>query len=332
VTGDPARPRDDRGRSAVTVLAGGVGAARLLAGLQQVVDPRTLTAVVNVGDDTQLHGLSICPDLDTITYTLGGANDAERGWGLTGETWRVMGALERFAGVRPSGSGAGATWFGLGDQDLATHLYRTHRLGEGATLTTVTDEIARAYGVGPRLLPVTDDAVRTMLAVAGEGELGFQEYFVGHRHQVPITGVRFAGADDARPSDEAVAAIDQAAVVVIAPSNPIVSIGPLLAVPGVRDLVRARREVTIAVSPIVGGRALKGPADRMLAELGHDVSVTGVARLYRDLAAVLVIDHADAALAGQVEAEGVRCVVTDTVMTSPDVAAVLASTVLGEVA
>jgi len=330
MTGDR-EARGDGGEGTVAVLAGGVGAARLLTGLQLVVDAARLTAIVNVGDDTQLHGLLICPDLDTITYTLSGANDAERGWGLAGETWRAMAALERFADVRPAGSGAGATWFSLGDQDLATHLYRTHRLAEGATLTTVTGEITRAYGVGPRVLPVTDDPVRTMLAVAGEGELGFQEYFVGHRHEVPITGVRFDGAATARPTGDVVRAIEGAETLVIAPSNPIVSIGPLLAVPGVGDLVRGRRATTVAVSPIVGGRALKGPADRMLAELGHDVSVTGVARLYRDLEAVLVIDQVDAELAGEVEAEGVRCVVTDTVMTTPAVAAVLAETLLGAV-
>ena len=190
--------RGGRGDPVIGVLSGGVGAARLLVGLQQVVEPAQLTALVNVGDDTVLHGLTICPDLDTITYTLAGAIDLERGWGLAGETWRVMAALERFASVRPPGSGAGATWFGLGDRDLATHLYRTHRLGEGATLTEVTAEIAAAYGVGVRLLPITDDPLQTRLVVAGEGEIGFQEYFVARRHQVPITGVRFAGADRAR--------------------------------------------------------------------------------------------------------------------------------------
>jgi LPPG:FO 2-phospho-L-lactate transferase len=313
----------------IAVLAGGVGAARLLAGLQQVVEPTTLTAVVNVGDDTELHGLAISPDLDTITYTLGGAIDAAKGWGLAGESWRVMAALERFGPVRPPGSGAGATWFGLGDQDLATHLYRTHRLGEGATLTEVTAEIARAFGVRPRLLPVSDHRVRTVLAVTGEGELSFQEYFVGRRHQVPITGVRFDGAEDAEPGDAVPATLQGAELVIIAPSNPIVSIGPILAVPGVRQLVAGRRNVTVAVSPIVAGRALKGPADRMLAELGHDVSVLGVARLYRDLASVLVVDRADAGLAPAIEDEGMRCLVTDTIMSSTELAAALGRTVLG---
>jgi len=319
----------------IAVLAGGVGAARFLAGLEQIVDPTTITAVVNVGDDTDLHGLAISPDLDTITYTLAGAIDPERGWGLAEETWRVMTALDRFAGVRPADSTAGATWFSLGDLDLATHLYRTHRLREGASLTTVTGEIARAYGVTVSLLPVTDDGLRTMVTVPGEGEIGFQEYFVGHRHEVPISGVRFAsphGRDGAEPTQAAVRTLREADVVVIAPSNPIVSIGPILAVRGVRDLVVERRATTVAVSPIVAGRAIKGPADRMLSELGHDVSVVGVARLYRDLASALVIDEADTELSDAVEAEGLRCIVTETVMRSPAVAAALARTVLGAVA
>jgi LPPG:FO 2-phospho-L-lactate transferase len=312
----------------IAVVSGGVGAARLLAGLQQVVDPATISAVVNVGDDTVLHGLSISPDLDTITYTLAGAIDPERGWGLAGETWHVMEALERFGAARPAGSSAGGTWFGLGDRDLATHLYRTHRLREGARLTEVTAEVARAYGVAVRLLPVTDDPVRTMVQVAGEGEIGFQDYFVRRRHQVPITGVRFDGADAAEITPEVAATLRDAELIVLAPSNPIVSIGPVLAVPGVRALVSGRRAQVVAVSPIVGGRALKGPADRMLAELGHPVSVAGIARLYRDVAGTLIIDERDRALAGDVETEGVRCIVTDTVMSTPEVSAALGRTVL----
>jgi LPPG:FO 2-phospho-L-lactate transferase len=312
----------------ITVVSGGVGAARLLAGLQQVVDPATISAIVNVGDDTVLHGLSISPDLDTVTYTLAGAIDPERGWGLAGETWHAMEALERLTAARPTGSSAGGTWFGLGDRDLATHLYRTQRLREGARLTEVTSEVARAYGVTVRLLPVTDDPVRTMVQVAGEGEIGFQDYFVRRRHQVPITGVRFDGADAAVVTPEAAAALRDAEVIVLAPSNPIVSIGPVLAVPGVRALVEEARRRVVAVSPIVGGRALKGPADRMLAELGHPVSVTGIARLYREVAGTLVIDESDRELAGEVEAEGVRCIVTDTVMRDAEVSAALGRTVL----
>jgi LPPG:FO 2-phospho-L-lactate transferase len=212
--------------------------------------------------------------------------------------------------------------------DLATHLYRTHRLREGARLTEVTAEVARAYGVAVGLLPVTDDPVRTMVQVAGEGEIGFQDYFVRRRHEVPVTGVRFDGAEAAVVTPEAAAALKDAEVIVLAPSNPIVSIGPVLAVPGVRALISSSRAQVVAVSPIVGGRALKGPADRMLAELGHRVSVAGIARLYRDVAGTLVIDESDRALAGDVEAEGVRCIVTDTVMRTPDVSAALGRTVL----
>jgi LPPG:FO 2-phospho-L-lactate transferase len=312
----------------ITVLCGGVGAARFLVGLVQVVDPTAVTAIVNTGDDTVLHGLAISPDLDTVTYTLAGAIDPERGWGLAGETWTAMTALARYEAVRPERSTAGGTWFSLGDRDLATHLYRTHRLAEGARLSEISAEIARAWGLRLRLLPMTDDPVRTMVGVA-DGEIGFQEYFVGRRHSVPITGVRFAGVEAARPAAGVLAAIDESDVIVIAPSNPVVSIGPLLAVPGVREALLGRRPQVVAVSPIVGGRALKGPADRMLGELGVPVSAAGVARWYRDLAGTLVIDTVDAALAREVEAMGLRCVVTDTVMSEPGVAGALARAAVG---
>lgn len=318
-------------RAPVAVLAGGVGAARLLTGLVRVHDPAALTAIVNTGDDVVLHGLAISPDLDTITYTLAGAIDPGRGWGLAGETWRAMASLQRYEAHRPAGSTAGGTWFGLGDQDLATHLYRTARLAEGAPLGVVTAEIARAWGLDLRLVPVTDDRVETRVDVEGEGELGFQEYFVGRRHAVAVKAVRFAGLEDARPGPGVLDALAEAAVVVVAPSNPIVSIGPILAFDAVRAALAARRQHVVAVSPIVAGAALKGPADRMLDELGHESSVVGVARLYRDIASVLVIDEQDAALAPAVEAEGLRCVVTDTIMRDPDVAAELACTVLGAV-
>lgn len=310
----------------LVVLAGGVGAARLLAGLVQICAPGELTAVVNTGDDTSLHGLTICPDLDTVTYTLGKANDTVRGWGLAGETWHAMEALERFAAVRPEGSGAGATWFRLGDRDLATHLYRTHRLAEGASLTTVTDEIVRAHGVGVTLVPMSDDPAPTLVSVVGEGWVGFQTYFVGRQHSVPVDGVRF-GAPDARVNPVVLAALDAADGIVIAPSNPIVSVGPLLAFPEIRERLVARRDRVVAVSPIIGGQALKGPADRMLIELGHESSAVGVARLYADIASTLVIDDVDAALATAVEAHGVRAVVTDTIMRDEGRAAALATVV-----
>lgn len=306
----------------ITVLAGGVGAARFLSGLVRLVPPHEVTAVVNVGDDTVLHGLHISPDLDTVTYTLADAINRELGWGLAGETWHAMEALERYGGL---------TWFRLGDRDLATHLYRTQRLDEGATLTEVTDEIRRAWGLDLRLLPVSDDPVRTHVTATVDGEvrdLGFQEYFVRHRHGVPVTEVRFEGADDAVVAEGVIPAVEDADVVVVAPSNPIVSIGPVLAVPGVRDAVAARRDRVVAVSPIIAGAALKGPADRLLAELGHESSVVGVARLYREVAATLVIDEADVGLRNAVEAEGVRCVVAPTIMTGPAEAESLAAVVV----
>ena len=307
----------------ITVLAGGVGAARMLRGIVAVADPSTVTAVVNTGDDLVLHGLHISPDLDTITYTLAGAISATQGWGLEGETWNAMGMLgERYGGQ---------TWFGLGDKDLATHLYRTQRRREGATLTEVTAEIVEAWTLGGlRLLPMTDDVVSTRITLADSGEeIGFQEYFVGQRHSVAVSAVRFEGVESATPGPDVLEVIERAERVVIAPSNPIVSIGPILAVAGVAQALRSRRDDVVAVSPIIAGAALKGPADRLLTELGHESSVVGVARLYADWCSTLVIDEADAPLADAVEAEGVRAVVAPTIMKGPDEAAALAKVVLG---
>lgn len=252
---------------AVAVLAGGVGAARFLRGLVRVVPPAGIAAIVNTGDDTELHGLSISPDLDTIVYTLADAIDAERGWGLADETWRTMEALGRYAAVRPDGSDAAPTWFNLGDRDAATHFYRTARLGEGATLTDVTAEIARAWQLRISVLPMTDDRFRTVVRLAATGDdVAFQNYFVQLRHDVAVSGVRFEH-DGARLTPAARDALSGARSIVIAPSNPLVSIGPIRALDGVDDLLAARRDRVVAVSPIVGGVALKGPADRMLGEL-----------------------------------------------------------------
>ena len=305
--------------TAVAVVAGGVGAARMLGGLVQVVDPATITAVVNTGDDVELHGLHISPDIDTITYTLAGAVNPETGWGLVGETWQAMEALGRYGGV---------TWFNLGDRDLGTHLYRTQRLREGATLTEVTGEIVAAWDLGLTLVPMSDDPVRTMITVVDEGEIGFQDYFVRRHHDVEATAIRFAGVEDADPSPAALAALADAERVIIAPSNPLVSIAPVLAVPGLRAAVEARRGDCVAVSPIIAGTTVKGPADRLLTELGHDASVVGVARLYAPLAAALVIDEADADLADAVRAEGIEAVVAPTMMHGPPEAAALARVVL----
>jgi LPPG:FO 2-phospho-L-lactate transferase len=294
----------------------------MLRGLVRVVRSAEITAIVNTGDDVVLHGLHISPDLDTITYTLAGAIDPGRGWGLAGESWTAMEALERYHGL---------TWFRLGDRDLATHLYRTQRLREGLTLSAVTAEIANAWGLELRLLPMTDDVVETRLTVAPEGEIGFQEYFVQRRHAVPVNAVRFAGADRARPAPGVLDAIAEADQIVVCPSNPIVSIGPILALPQVRAALETRRERTVAVSPIIAGAALKGPADRLLTELGHESSVVGVARLYAPFAAALIIDPADEALAGAVEAEGVRAIIAPSVMHDDDAAAALATAALGAV-
>jgi LPPG:FO 2-phospho-L-lactate transferase len=311
----------------LVTLCGGVGAARLLSGLVRVVPPSSIAAIVNVGDDTVLHGLHISPDLDTITYTLAGLDNRETGWGIAGETWTVMDELTRLGGE---------SWFRLGDRDLATHLFRTERLRAGDSLTEVTATIAARRGIAVRLLPVTDDALRTVLTLTQTTELGpagtevaFQDYFVRLRHEVAVRAVRFDGAEEARPTPEVVAALREADQIIVCPSNPIVSIGPLLAVPGVREILSARRQEITAVSPIVAGAALKGPADRLMAELGTEPSVVGVARLYAPWVGTLVIDEADRESAGAVEAEGVHCVVAPTVMDSAERAAALAGVVIG---
>jgi LPPG:FO 2-phospho-L-lactate transferase len=303
----------------IAVLCGGVGAARYLRGLIRVVEPGDAAAIVNTGDDLTLHGLRICPDLDTVTYTLADGIDPERGWGLAGETWAAMEALDRYGG---------ASWFRLGDRDLATHLFRTGRLHEGAGLAEITAEVAAGWGVGVRLLPMTEDPVATRFTLAGGEEITFQDYFVRRRHEVPVTAVRFAGVELARPGPGVLDALETAERVVVAPSNPIVSIGPVVAVPGVRERLEARRDGVVAVSPIIAGAALKGPADRLLEELGEEASVVGVARRYAPFVGTLVIDEADADRAGAVEAEGVRCVVAATIMSGPAESARLAEVTL----
>ena len=291
-----------------------------MRGLVRVAEPANISAIINVADDMVLHGLAISPDIDTITYTLADAIDPERGWGLRDETWRAMEALGRY-GDR--------NWFSLGDQDIATHLQRTARLAEGATLTEVTAEIAAAWDVDVRLLPVTNDPVSTRVTRADtDEEISFQEYFVGTQHSVPISRVRFDGIDAARLTPEATAAIEAADVVVIAPSNPVVSIAPVLDVPGVRDALAASGGPCVAISPIVGGEALKGPAANMLHELGLDASATGVAQLWSDVIDVLVIDDVDAAHSLAVARAGVTPYVTDTIMASPVRSSALARSVL----
>jgi LPPG:FO 2-phospho-L-lactate transferase len=291
----------------------------MLRGLVEVMPPGDITAVVNTGDDTVLHGLHISPDLDTVMYTLAGAINAETGWGLAGESWRVMESLERLGGI---------TWFNLGDKDLATHCYRTQRLSEGATLSEVTAELASSWGVDIRLLPVTDDPLRTRMQLVDGPEVSFQEYFVHLHHDVAVASVRFEGSASAQPGPRVLQAISGSDAIVVCPSNPVVSIDPLLAVPGILDSLVARRDDIVGVSPIVAGAALKGPADRLLAELGFEPSVVGVAKWYAPWMGTLVIDAADSALQHAVEAEGIRCVVTNTVMSTLELSADLARTVL----
>lgn len=306
----------------ILALAGGVGAARMLRGLVAVAGEETITAVVNTGDDTVLHGLHISPDLDTVTYTLAGAINPDTGWGLAGETWQALTELQAYDGGR-------LAWFGLGDRDLGTHLYRTARLGEGASLSEVTAEITDRWQLPIRVLPMSDQPVATRVVLAATGEeIGFQEYFVGRHHDVEVSAIRLAGLDHAEPGPEVLAAIASAERLVICPSNPVLSIGPVLTTPGIGEAVADRRADVIAVSPIIAGRALKGPADRILAELGHEPSVVGVARMWAPYAAVLVVDTADAGLADAVEDAGMTCVVTSTIMTGPAEAANLARAVL----
>jgi len=305
----------------VVELAGGVGGAKLGEGLQAVVGDR-LTVIVNTADDTERHGLLVCADHDTVMYTLAGLENPELGWGLAGDNWVVMGALERYGEEG---------WFRLGDLDLATHIVRTERLRRGERLTDVCRHLQARLGVVATILPMVDEPVRTQVRT-DDGWLDFQDYFVRLRQAPEVHEVRFVGIENAQPTAEVLAAIAAAEVVVIAPSNPIVSVGPILAVPGMSEaLATARAGGTriVAVSGIVGGKALKGPADRMLASLGHEPTALGVARLYAGLADTFVLDTVDAGLAPAVEALGIRAVVADSIMTDDASRARLAAAILG---
>ncbi len=288
----------------VTALAGGVGASKLLLGLYQVMDPRDLTIIVNTGDDIVLHGLKISPDLDIVTYTLAGIVDSKKGWGFRGETFH---ALKRLAVY------GRANWFNLGDRDLATHIHRTALLAEGKTLSQAAESIRTTLGVRSRILPMSDDPVPTFIE-SSEGSLHFQEYLVKHRAEPVVKGIRFAGAESARPALGVLEAIGSAERVIICPSNPLISIGPILAVPGIREGLRGHRTKVFAVCPIVGGRSLKGPSDKMLAQLGHEPSALGVAKLYADFTGTFVIDPTDKAQAAVISALGMNVSVVPTVM------------------
>jgi LPPG:FO 2-phospho-L-lactate transferase len=301
------------------VLSGGVGAARFLKGLVRVVPPEEVVAVVNVGDDLWLHGLRICPDLDSITYHLGGVVHPDQQWGRAEESFTVAGELERFGGPG---------WFTLGDRDLATHLHRTERLRAGAPLSTITADIARAFGVGVRLLPVTDDEVTTRIETADGRDMHFQEYWVAERGGPQVAGVRLADAAQAEPAPGVVEALLGADTVLVAPSNPVVSIDTILAVPGIRDALDQTAAPVVGVSPIVGGRVVRGMADRLLPAVGAEVSARGVARHYRGLVDGWVLDERDRDQLDDVEALGIRARATDTMMDHPEVAGALAASAL----
>jgi LPPG:FO 2-phospho-L-lactate transferase len=302
----------------IVVLAGGVGAARFLQGLVQVVPPDQITVVVNTADDVILHGLHVSPDVDSVLYHLAGLADEARGWGVRDETFHALEMLGRYGDE---------TWFQLGDRDLATHVVRSTLLDSGLPLSAVTDRLRRGLGIDCRLLPMTDSRVETYVRTP-DGWLPFQVYFVQRRCEDPVSDVEFRGVSAAQPAPGVLEALAAADGVILAPSNPVVSLGPILAVPGVRTALRDTAAPVVAISPIVGGRTIKGPADRMLAGLAREVSAVGVAQDYRDLLDAFVMDTLDASLAGRVEALGMRAVVADTIMRGSAEKAALARTAL----
>jgi LPPG:FO 2-phospho-L-lactate transferase len=300
----------------IAALAGGVGAARFLRGLVRAMPAEDIVVVGNTGDDDVFHGLHVSPDLDTVTYTLAGAV-GPTGWGLADDTFHTLEAYARYG--EP-------TWFRLGDADLATHLYRTSRLREGATLTEVTAEITLAWDVKAKLLPMSDDRVATVIDVLGGAPvtMAMQEWFVRERAQPPVAAVRFEGAAEARPGPAVLDALAEADAVLLCPSNPVISIGPILALGGVRDILRARRAVVVGVSPIIRGATVKGPADRLMAAAGIEVSCAGIASMYSDICGTLLVDESDADRVADVEAHGVRAAVAPILMRDADSAAELA--------
>ncbi|HYF12523.1 MAG TPA: 2-phospho-L-lactate transferase [Actinomycetota bacterium] len=311
----------------VAALAGGIGAGKFLRGLVRAVDPSDVTVVVNTGDDIVMHGLHVSPDLDSVTYWLGDVFDRARGWGRRDESFRATRELASFDPDR--------AWFSLGDLDLATHLYRTARLADGATLSEVTVAIAARFGIAARLLPMSDDPVTTRIEVVADGEpldLHFQEYWVRRRGRDDVKGVRYAGSETARPGPEVLEALEDADAIVLCPSNPVASLGPILAVNGVREALARRRAIVVGVSGIVGGAPLAGMADRLMPAVGLEVTAAGAAAAYDGLLGAWVIDDVDGSLAPRIEATGVRVAVTDSIMREDDDAEALARTALGLVA
>jgi LPPG:FO 2-phospho-L-lactate transferase len=301
------------------VLAGGVGAARFLRGLSSLLDPRCLTVIVNTGDDETFFGLHVSPDVDTVIYTLAGVVNPNSGWGIKDDRFNCLAALGHFY---PE------TWFQLGDADLATHIYRTDAVRQGRTLTDITKSIAAAHGLRVTVLPMSDAPVRTIVHTAERGPLAFQRYLVHGRGRGRVQRVALRGARRAAPAKGAIAALQHATSVIIPPSNPLVSIGPILALRGIRDALKATPARVAAVSPLIGGTPVKGPLHHMLKGLGHEVSPVGVARLYRDLVDVFVLDQRDAALAPRIRDLGMQPIITDTLMSSTQKSRRLAATVL----
>ena len=291
-------------RKTIAALAGGVGASKLLLGLYELMNPSALTIIVNTGDDITLHGLKISPDLDIVTYTLAGIVDPAKGWGFRGETFHALKRLAAFGR---------ANWFNLGDRDLATHIHRSALLAEGKSLSGAAESIRLALGVKSRILPMSDQPVPTIIET-DEGVLHFQEYLVKRRAEPVVRGIRFDGVENARPAPGVLQAIEGAERIVICPSNPLISIGPILAVPGIREALRARKKDVIAVCPIVGGKSLKGPSDKMLAQLGYRASAEGVAKLYADFTGTFVIDPLDKAQNEVISSLGMKVEVVPTVM------------------
>jgi LPPG:FO 2-phospho-L-lactate transferase len=307
----------------IVVLCGGVGAAKLLQGLVKVVAPNSVTAIVNTGDDLSLHGLHICPDIDTVIYTLGNEINPDTGWGLRDEGWRAMDMLAMYGGI---------DWFRLGDRDIGTHLFRTQRLSEGATLSEVTREIAAKWGVGVNVIPMSNDPVRTIVTTVRGEDLNFQDYFVRLAHDVEIASIKFQGHETAHPAPELISEILEADIILVAPSNPLVSIAPILSIAGIRDVLQKRRKDVIAISGIIGGKALKGPAGRLLNELGYEASAAAVAEIYKDIAGTFVIDDVDKHERMRIQELGLNCIITDTVMTNSTKAADLCRTTFEEIA
>ncbi|MCC6803247.1 MAG: 2-phospho-L-lactate transferase [Anaerolineae bacterium] len=299
----------------VVVLVGGVGGAKLAHGLAQILLPEHLTVIVNTGDDLWYYGLRVCPDLDTVTYTLAGLVDPEKGWGVAGDTFTALGALRRYGEE---------TWFGVGDQDIATHLLRTQALAKGESLTAITQKLTTALGIRHTVLPMTNAPVATKIATVEYGELDFQDYFVHYRWEPTATHIRFDGVEQAGVSLEARRAIERADVILFGPSNPWLSIAPILSVPGMRDLLTARDVPCVALSPIVDGQAIKGPAAKLMAELGYPVTATAVADYYAGVINGFVYDERDSELT----MDGLRTVTFDTIMRTNDDRAGLARKIL----